>query len=269
VKLNDLSDYVALRRIVANPWETIRFRKKKSREHCRLVVQMFDGPPLHVRGGTNDFHIFHRIFLRDEYHLDGHAGWECVVDIGGNVGLFAIRAAAIARRVITYEPVSDNFEQLTVNCAGRDGVEAVRAAVAGSPGRLRLYRPVDHSFSGRHSAYRDLAGLMTDDYDEVDAVTLDELLRRHEIAHCDLLKIDCEGAEYEILHGASDDAFARIDRIHAEYHNVSPDDPRTRIADFEAFLQGKGYATTVEPHRRHPNQGMIFASRRPGADALT
>ncbi|MHC5210836.1 MAG: FkbM family methyltransferase, partial [Planctomycetota bacterium] len=232
MRLSDLSDYVALRRMVSNPWETIRFRTRKSRADRRLVVRMLDGPPLHVRGGANDYHIFHRIFLRDEYRLEGHTGWECVIDIGGSVGLFATRAAAIAKRVITYEPVTGNFEQLQLNCSGRKDIEAVLAAVSGTSGRLRIYRPVAEGFTGRHSAYRDLAGLMTDDYDEVDAITLDELFLRHQVTRCDLLKIDCEGAEYEILHAASDETLEHIDRIHAEYHNVSPDDPRTRIAHF-------------------------------------
>lgn len=263
MRLSDLSDYVALRRMVANPWETIRFRARKGRPGSRLDVRLLDGPPLHVRGGTNDFHIFHRIFLRDEYRLGGHADWECVVDIGGNVGLFSVRAAAIARRVIAYEPVAGNFEQLRANCAGRRDIEAVHAAVAGRTGKLRIYRPVASGFTGRHSAYRELAGLMSDAYDEVDAISLDELFRRHAIDRCDLLKIDCEGAEYEILHAAGDATLARVARIHAEYHDVDPGDPRTRIAHFDAFLQGKGYATTVEPHRRHPNQGMLFAERRP------
>jgi FkbM family methyltransferase len=228
---------------------------------------MLDSPPVHVRGGTTDFHMFHRIFLRDEYRLDGHADWECVVDIGGNVGLFSARAAAIARRVITYEPVAENFAQLQVNCSGRANIEAVRVAVAGRSGSLRIYRPAARGLTGVHSAYRDMGGLMSDEYDEADAITLDELLRRHDVAHCDLLKIDCEGAEYEILHAASDETLARVDRIHAEYHNVSPDDPRTRVGNFEAFLQGKGYATEVDPHPRKPNHGMIFAERRGGPSA--
>ncbi|UCE85717.1 MAG: hypothetical protein JSU66_15520 [Deltaproteobacteria bacterium] len=102
---------------------------------------------------------------------------------------------------------------------------------------------------------------MTDACDEADAITLDERFRRHDGARCDRLEIDCEGSEYEIPHAASDETRARIDRIHAEYHNASPDDLRTRIGNFGTCLQEKRYATEVEPHRCKPNHGMIFASR--------
>jgi hypothetical protein len=39
------------------------------------------------------------------------------------------------------------------------------------------------------------------------------------------------------------------------------------VGNFEAFLQGKGYATEVDPHPRKPNHGMIFAERRGGPSA--
>jgi hypothetical protein len=38
------------------------------------------------------------------------------------------------------------------------------------------------------------------------------------VARCDLLKLDCEGAEHEILRSASADTLRRIRRVAAEYH---------------------------------------------------
>jgi FkbM family methyltransferase len=260
MKLEDLRDYRTLRRCTANPWEIVRFRKT-GRPGQILEVRFLDEPPLFLRGGASDFHMFHRINLRDEYRLRGHVRWDCVVDLGGNVGLFAARAAQTARRVITYEPVPENYERLLLNCDPRPRVEPVCAAVAARPGPLRIYRPRNATLTGVHSSFTEMGGHMSDAYDDAEAITLDQLFARHEVRKCNLLKLDVEGQEYEILHAASDETLARIDRIHAEYHNVQPEDPSSRIENFEKFLESKDYEPEVVPHRRKPNRGMIYATR--------
>src|SRR5512144_2652965 len=128
MRLEDARDYLALRRIAANPWETVRFRKTR-RPGQTLAVQLRESAPLALRGDSNDFHIFHRIFLRDEYRLERlPARLGDVLDLGANVGLFAARIAPRARRVFCYEPVPANFAQLERNVAPLANVEAFREA---------------------------------------------------------------------------------------------------------------------------------------------
>ncbi len=260
MKFEDIQDYLYLRGKVRNAWEVVRFRKTASKED-QLVVDYVDEPPLFIRGTTNDWHMFHRINLRDEYRLDQAKGWQCVVDIGGNAGFFAARASKIAKRVITCEPVSYHFERLTMNCAERHNIESLPMAIAAEPGRKKIYRPRLMNMTGVHSLYRDMGGHMTDEYDEVDAITVNELFQRCTVDRCDLLKLDVEGAEYEILHSASKETLEKIKRIHGEYHNVQPQDPRTRIAHFQDFLKSKGYRVEIVPHRKKANHGTFFATR--------
>ena len=63
-----ISDLWALRKIVANPFEVVRFRKNLSPE-AFVQVRLRNRPPLSLRGGKSDYHMFHRIFLKDEYCL--------------------------------------------------------------------------------------------------------------------------------------------------------------------------------------------------------
>ena len=265
MRLADISDYWKLRGIAENPWEVIRFRKRGTAGRD-LEVRLRGGRLLHMRGGQTDAQVFNRIFVRDEYRLAELSGapWNVVIDIGANVGIFACRVADIAERVICYEPSPANFTQLERNTRGRDGIEAVCEAVADAPGVLRLYRPEDGSHSYGFTLYPEpgLGAERFDAFDEVKATTLDALFERHRIARCDLLKIDAEGAEYAIFYGASDATLARVDRIVGEYHDVSPEDPRTRIANFCAHLESKGFAVETRPSRRHANQGHFFAERR-------
>jgi FkbM family methyltransferase len=261
VRPEDFGDYLALRRISANPWQTLRFRKTR-RPGQTLAVKLRQGSSIALRAESNDFHIFHRIFLRDEYRLMRlPARLGDVLDLGANVGLFAARVAPRARRVFCYEPVPANFAQLERNIAPLANVAAFREAAAGAPGTLRIYKPESDALSGRHSAFAEVSDHMTARYDEVPARSLDEIFARHAIEACDLLKIDVEGSEYEILHGANHATLARIARIHGEYHDVAPEDPRTRIDAFADFLRGCGFAVDVVPHRRKRNLGLFFATR--------
>ncbi|MEE8143456.1 MAG: FkbM family methyltransferase [Planctomycetota bacterium] len=258
----DISDLWTLRRIAANPFEVLRFRKNHSPE-AELQVRLRDQPPLNLRGGKSDYHMFSRIFLRDEYRLRGLAAGElqCVVDLGGNVGLFAARVAPLAQRVITYEPMEINYTQLLHNVELLGNVTAVCAAATGQPGSVRIYQPIADRLSGVYSAYG--GHLLSDEYVEVSAVTLDELFQKHQIERCDLLKLDVEGAEYEILHSASAETWGAIRRLHGEYHDVRPGERETRIDSFSAFLGSKGFRVETVAHRRKPNHGMFFARRLP------
>lgn len=51
---------------------------------------------------------------------------------------------------------------------------------------------------------------------QVNSMTLDNILENNRIERCRLLKIDCEGSEYEILHNSR--ALNRIEYLSAEIH---------------------------------------------------
>jgi hypothetical protein len=45
-------------------------------------------------------------------------------------------------------------------------------------------------------------------------------LEEHDIATVNLLKIDCEGSEYEVLRSLDAANWARIERVVIEYHDI-------------------------------------------------
>ena len=268
----DFRDYFKLHRFVANPWQVVRFRKTQTLGTA-LSVLLRDAPALHLRGGLPDHHMFHRIYLRDEYRLDPFdhpdRDWQCVVDLGANTGIFSARAAAFSNRVIAYEPIEENFRQLERNLRGRENVIFIRGAVAGESGPLRIYQPIEKTRTGAFSAHAKGGGFLSDRFEEVTAITLDELFERHQIEVCNLLKIDVEGEEYSVLDAAGDETLAKIERIHGEYHDVDRSDPRTRIQNFSRSLSSKGFDVVVLPHERKTNHGMFFATRHPGSASTT
>jgi FkbM family methyltransferase len=158
--------------------------------------------------------LFREIWIDRVYVPADERPIRTVVDVGAHVGLFTLWCAARypAARIVAVEPSPRAAAYLRKN-VGRnrlDRVTVVEAACGGSSRRALLYRRGPEMTS---TLYGD-APTAT----EVEVLTLDELFRRHAIERCDLLKLDCEGAEYEILLGASAATLERVDGIVMECH---------------------------------------------------
>jgi FkbM family methyltransferase len=91
----------------------------------------------------------------------------------------------------------------------------------------------------------------------VPSLSLEDAFERSRLAHCDLLKIDCEGAEFVILFNTPDTVLQRIDRIVMEYHD---DVEAYTHKDLVDFLSRKGFDVKTYPNYVHPNLGYLYAS---------
>jgi len=88
---------------------------------------------------------------------------------------------------------------------------------------------------------------------EVQSITLERIFKWNDIDRCALLKIDCEGAEYEILE-AGEQYLDRIDWLMGEFH-------------INTFLesQGKSIQALADMCARHIPQGhMVLQACRMG-----
>lgn len=185
----------------------------------RLKLVRSQGMCFRVRRLTCDEVFVRSIIEEREYTPAGFEIGESdtVVDIGGNIGTFAILASRAAHhgRVFTFEPNSENYSLLQQNIAlNRAGnITAINAAVARTNGELKLYCSKQGGF---HSLARNQRHVSEE---TVRAVSLQSIFDEFKIEHCNFLKVDCEGAEYEILGSASRELLSRIDMIALEYHD--------------------------------------------------
>lgn len=67
----------------------------------------------------------------------------------------------------------------------------------------------------------------------------------NDLPSIDLLKMDCEGSEYDIIYHTDPELIRRIGRMVVEVHDVNND--RSNIGAFNAYLQSLGYTTTHAP----------------------
>jgi FkbM family methyltransferase len=205
--------------------------------------------------------MFEEIWIEENYLPPG---WESgpgatVVDVGANVGLFSVWAARRlgATRLVAIEPAPDTVAALRANLE-RNGVQAavVEAGVAAASGRATLHRrgapALDTTFTS------DLYGSRFEPTASVELVTLDEIFSQFRIERCDLLKLDCEGGEYDALAGASRDTLARISNVVAEYH-VGLDERRPEL--LAELLERHGFDVDLLP-QIDIEGGHLRATRR-------
>jgi FkbM family methyltransferase len=126
-----------------------------------------------------------------------------VVDVGANIGDWSLAARETwpDARVVAFEPSRTSFLRLTQRV---DGVECVRAACGETPGQATLYAvPGLPELSSLHD--RDLVahGMTMTATETVPVVTLDGWCAENGVDRVDYLKVDAEGHDLAVLHGAA------------------------------------------------------------------
>jgi FkbM family methyltransferase len=158
-----------------------------------------------------------------------------VVDVGANIGAFALAAAQRARTVYCIEPIASNFGMLTRNIKlnRASNVKPLQVAVAGANGTARMT-----DCGVKSSLHFDTGG----NTEQVRTVTLQTLMEENGIETVDYLKMDCEGAEWDIVLSTPPEILRRIKHIEMEFHNIgSATHPRM----LQEHLRKAGFDSTA------------------------
>ena len=229
-----------------------------------------------LRPGTNDELIYTNVVTRNEYRVPADLAGAVVVDIGMHVGTFSYLALTRgAAEVHGYEPEVSNYACAVRNLRRFHGRvhlhnRAVWRSDIAAP-TLHFWNSTDGANAGGGTLIWDTDGPLVDavPFDDVVEAISDGGRRR-----INLLKIDCEGAEFPILLTSSH--LDRIDRIVGEYHELRAELPRhVQLPGCEQFtveilsthLERAGFCVTLEPQAiaTFGGLGLFFAERPPAS----
>lgn len=212
-----------------------------------VILRTHDGLQIAIRRNLWDAEIVREIFFTHPYTRRLNLPAQpVVVDIGGYIGDFALYAAKYldARRVVVYEPTQENFAVLVHNIELNgydDRITAVDQAV-GLAGELVLNVQTLAAGEMHVSPY----WYPEAEQRRIASVGLDELLDTHQLDVVDLLKVDCEGGEYDIFQDAPDAAFDRIRNVALEWHEV--DGYRAKLKRVTNRLESAGFTLRKDRH---------------------
>lgn len=242
-------------------WRELASERGAKRKPARAVLR--DGTQFEAPPGVNVLRVVTPVFHKHVYTPPGFeiAPDDTVVDVGANIGAFAVFAAQRTRgRVLAVEPHPDNAAALRRNLRanGAARAEVAECAVGDAPGVLPLYL----GRSGTtHQLFAAGKGAAASESVDVRVATLPQLLAEHGFERVDFLKLDCEGAEGLILPALSDALLFSIRCIALEFHDdlspVAHDALAKRLVErgFEVELRWDGRSSN----------GMLLARRPLGA----
>jgi FkbM family methyltransferase len=147
---------------------------------------------------------------------------DSVIDVGAHVGFVSIYLAKkYGVRVYAYEPVPANFTSLAMNVGANQAEVIPHNLAVSSDGRDMTIYMGNHS--GEGGAFVDLTAQqhLNRGSVEVKSTTLEQIFEVNNIETCRLLKLDCEGAEHEIVAGL-DGLVEKIEHVRGEIHLNQP-----------------------------------------------
>lgn len=92
----------------------------------------------------------------------------------------------------------------------------------------------------------------------IECVSLDDVFEQKQIEKCDLLKLDCEGSEYEILQRCRPETLNHVRRIVGEYHESSCSAEQSGES-LQRLLECRGFVVGLESFPA--GGGMFYANR--------
>jgi FkbM family methyltransferase len=215
-------------------------------------LQFKSGQAFQLRDGPSGVRTFDEIFMHDLYprSLLRHA--RVVVDVGANIGLasYYARLQAPQAKILAFEADPFTFALLSNNVRGLD-VHCGNAAVTSKKGEISFF---SSEVSGWSSLFQS-RGALTAAEVTVPAVKLSDVFK--DIPAVDFLKVDVEGAEYDILLGDSALWDTQINALAVEVDR-SPRDDRYRFDDIIDMLRRRFSDVTQLGHAEYP----VFVCRR-------
>ncbi|MBO0952025.1 FkbM family methyltransferase [Fibrella forsythiae] len=247
-----INRYVRLWQHIANPAEYIMHKSDRRHRSLSFTTKPL---PLHFQVTEPLYQVFKELFMQDVYEIDALVAQlpeqPVVIDIGANAGFFAVQLLSKIKRatVYAYEPVPAN-------------VQAFQQTLEANPRLKRTVHLFQMAVTGHHKAVIDLFAEAADDNQVVASVlasfhenntrtltvkgiTLTSIIESNNLAVIDLLKMDCEGSEYDIFYNTDPDLFRRVRHIVMEVHDLDAD--RNNVSALTTYLESLGFQTKHVP----------------------
>ncbi len=222
-------------------------------------IELKTGEKFVVNDFKGDFSAIKEIYVFDEYKLNNLKLDKnpTIIDIGANIGVFSIRVAKrySESRIFSYEPLDKTFKVLEDNIVlnNLNNTKAFNLAISDKRGKIKFH--INKKNLGASSIIK-----KSGDQIEVKSITLNDIFKINKISRCDLLKLDCEGAEFYIIYSTNKSNLKRIQRIVMEYHAYKDLEEITRLI---SFLRTNGFECFKTHINKEGSLGYIYARRMP------
>jgi FkbM family methyltransferase len=196
----------------------------------------------------NDFYHpsfvnYREFFVDDKYKDFPLNNCENVIDAGASVGLFTQYILNKgAKQVISVECDERSIKALQGNFYSNDNVTIIPKALSDDIGEQVLYwkddNPLISTLTTNHSEF---AQDINPNSRLIQTTTLEKIINDSCWDKINLLKMDIEGAEWDVIDSTSNSVFESIDKILLEYHH-----PGDKLESFIHRMNSLGFKYMFE-----------------------
>ena len=221
-----------------------------------VIFETKEGIKIMIRVNSTDIMALTHVWLIEEYSKYDFKieKTDTVIDVGAHIGLFSLHTSQICKngKIYAFEPMIENYDILKSNIQLNNfsNIKAENCAISNSSSKITIYQNNDES---GHSKF-----IETNNPIEVNSKSLNEIFNDEKIKKCDLLKLDCEGSEYEIIDSLEDKNFEKIEKMIIEYHLA--DSHPELLNKLKNKLKIKMYKISIEP--LFDDIGFLYAIKK-------
>ena len=207
-----------------------------------------------------DYAIANELFLDHQYRFCDEVIKKAknpIIDIGGHLGFFSLYAALqnLEVPIYAFEPHIGNYEILKDNLK-QNRIKNVM------PKNLALDKEVKEiqlqisKEDLNHSTKRAIEP--TGEIQPIQTTTLERVFQKNRIEKCDLIKIDCEGSEFDIIYNTPKEIFTKTSNIFLEYHDWIAGESSEKL---KQFLSNQGYKVEKYPNNKMKELGFLWCTK--------
>lgn len=213
-------------------WDFMRSRKQGLENYDRKLYSYYwNNHQVYYRPGTSDRGLVYNILIQKgkkaEYYISDKVKPDIILDIGSNIGITAIWMARKfpTARIFCFEPMQDNFHILEKNIEPYKNITACNFGLGAESGVVDIYANEDITNQGGFSLYKlasdgENIGTEQKAHMQIEVKNIADILHELNINNIDIIKIDTEGAEYEILTSIPEELLSRNQWVMGELHGV-------------------------------------------------
>jgi FkbM family methyltransferase len=199
---------------------------------------------------------------------------DIVIDVGAHIGKYTILASKMVGstgKVIAIEAHPANYDILNKNIVLNKlrNVITLNYAVHSKEGMVKLYEPHrEEGFTIYNTVMSDREAVNNQKYIEVKANTLNSLMLANGISQVNWIKVDVEGAEFEVLKGSTNVLSSSKDiSILLEIHNVG-DMKKTFYEPIMKLLKSNNFRIFFERIHESGERHIIVKKLPTGPDRV-
>lgn len=222
------------------------------------VLKLTDWKKIHLRARNeevSDIDIVSEIFIDNDYDLSRFSELDSptIVDIWAQIGLFSLYASINLKnpRIFSYEPFPESYSLLKQNSEWGP-ITHFPTAITWQTWISQLF--ISDSNVWWHSIIK------SNNWDtiNIETLSLSDVMKRNKIGKIDLLKIDCEWAEYEIFFWLEYETLSKISSIYMEVHFTPELAKKYKKYAMVDFLRSNWFEVTVLKEFQYEWEGEFY-----------